>query len=318
MKIIITFLLSFVSILGFSQIPQGIPYQAAARNANGQILANTQVLLRFSIIDSIANGTMVYQETHNLTTNSMGLFSTNIGMGSAVIGTFNTINWGQNFKFLKVELDTSALGNNYIDMGTQQMMSVPYALYAGNYSVNTNNSNSLFNTNHGEISLASDTVLYVGSKKLLEVTLIGGNGGNGGNNATSTGGIGGTGAGIKFLIEVNAGDSLYFKLGANGITGCNGCLPSSCWYNSNGGNGTDGTETMFSINLPFLSGYTIKLNGGTGGTGAYSFCTQSYYVGNGNNGINGVVEYGNNFNSSGILNFSNNLNGYGANVIIKW
>ena len=131
MKTFLTILLSIIFFSGFSQIPQGIPYQAAARNATGQILANTQVLLRFSIIDSIANGTMVYQETHNLTTNSMGLFSTNIGMGSAVIGTFNTINWGQNFKFLKVELDTSALGNNYIDMGTQQMMSVPYALFSG-------------------------------------------------------------------------------------------------------------------------------------------------------------------------------------------
>ena len=138
MKIIITFLLSFVFILGFSQIPQGIPYQAAARNASGQILANTPVLIRFSIIDSVANGTMVYQETHNLVTNSMGLFSTNIGMGSVVIGTFNTIYWGQNFKFLKVELDTSAQGNNYIDMGTQQMMSVPYALYAGTITNGTN------------------------------------------------------------------------------------------------------------------------------------------------------------------------------------
>jgi hypothetical protein len=143
----------FLSLWVTAQVPQGIPYQAAARNATGQILANTQVLLRFSIIDSIANGTMVYQETHNLTTNSMGLFSTNIGMGSAVIGTFNTINWGQNFKFLKVELDTSALGNNYIDMGTQQMMSVPYALYAGTITNGTNGVDTFYvgNNNFGNV-----------------------------------------------------------------------------------------------------------------------------------------------------------------------
>ncbi|MBK8586840.1 MAG: DUF1566 domain-containing protein [Bacteroidetes bacterium] len=36
---------------------------------------------------------------------------------------------------MKVELDTTASGNNYADLGTQQMMSVPYALYALNAPV---------------------------------------------------------------------------------------------------------------------------------------------------------------------------------------
>jgi hypothetical protein len=61
-------------------------------------------------------------------------------MGIASTGIFSSINWGQNYKFLKVELDTTATGNSYIDLGTQQMMSVPYALYAG--SVNPDNSSS--------------------------------------------------------------------------------------------------------------------------------------------------------------------------------
>ncbi|MBK8586841.1 MAG: hypothetical protein IPN88_16010 [Bacteroidetes bacterium] len=51
-------------------------------------------------------------------------------MGTVVTGIFASINWGQNSKFLKVELDTTASGSNYIDLGTQQMLSVPYSLYS--------------------------------------------------------------------------------------------------------------------------------------------------------------------------------------------
>ena len=130
-----------------AQVPQGIPYQAVTRNAQGQPLASTNVKVRFSILDSIFTGTAIYVETHSLTTSSLGLFTANVGTGTASSGLFNNINWGQNFKFLKVELDTTATGNSYIVLGTQQMMSVPYALYAG--SVNNVNSNSSGNSQIG-------------------------------------------------------------------------------------------------------------------------------------------------------------------------
>jgi hypothetical protein len=132
--------LALLTLLGlitntYAQVPQGIPYQAIARNGQGQPLANTNVKVRFSILDSTATGTAVYIESHNTTTSALGLFTANVGMGNASTGTFSAINWGQNYKFLKVELDTTATGNSYIDLGTQQMMSVPYALYAGKLSL---------------------------------------------------------------------------------------------------------------------------------------------------------------------------------------
>ena len=147
-------LVTFLSIhTVFAQVPQGIPYQAAARSANGQPLVNTNVLVRFSIIDSSATGNLIFQETHAVSTNSLGLFNVNIGMGNPTQGTFTGINWGQNFKFLKVEIDTSALGANYVDMGTQQMMSVPYAMFSGaSNSVQSNggsNSSTLIYTTNG-------------------------------------------------------------------------------------------------------------------------------------------------------------------------
>lgn len=120
-----------VSHLSFAQAPQGIPYQAIARSSSGSILASQTIRVRFTIRDSVATGAVVYQETFTPTTTALGLFNVNVGTGSVVSGTFGSINWGHNAKFMQVELDPTG-GTSYTDMGTTQMMSVPYALHAGN------------------------------------------------------------------------------------------------------------------------------------------------------------------------------------------
>ena len=130
LKVGILFCLLTSSFLLLAQAPQGIPYQAIARNASGQAIANTAVKVRFSIRDSIATGAIKYQETHTPTTSALGLFSVNVGMGTAASGTFSGINWGKNSKFLQVELNTTG-GTTFTDLGTTQMMSVPYAMFAG-------------------------------------------------------------------------------------------------------------------------------------------------------------------------------------------
>ena len=129
-KKIYLILITFIFIIAAkAQGPQGIPYEAAARNANGNILINTPISIRFSIHDSVANGNISYQETHNTTTNSTGMFRVNIGFGNPVFGSLNSINWANYYEFLQVELDVTG-GSNYVNMGTQQIMSVPYALFA--------------------------------------------------------------------------------------------------------------------------------------------------------------------------------------------
>jgi hypothetical protein len=128
--LLLFFCLLTSDFLLLAQAPQGIPYQAIARNASGVAIANTAVKVRFSIRDSTATGPVKYQETHTPTTSALGLFSVNLGMGTVVSGTFSGINWGKNAKFLQVELDPAG-GTNYTDLGTTQMMSVPYALQAG-------------------------------------------------------------------------------------------------------------------------------------------------------------------------------------------
>ncbi len=114
-----------------AQAPQAIPFQATARNANGVLLPNKTVSLRFTIHDATTYGTTVYQETQSVITNAQGLFLTNIGQGNVVSGvSLATINWSVNSKFIQIEMDTTNTGKVYRDIGTQQMLSVPYALSA--------------------------------------------------------------------------------------------------------------------------------------------------------------------------------------------
>jgi hypothetical protein len=126
---ILTVLAFLLSIFAMAQAPQGIPYQAMARNSSGTILASATISVRFTVRDSIATGAIKYRETFSVTTTSQGMFNVNVGQGTLVSGTFAGINWGTNAKFMQVEMDPSG-GSSYVDMGTQQMMSVPYAKYA--------------------------------------------------------------------------------------------------------------------------------------------------------------------------------------------
>ncbi len=112
----------------YAQSPQGMNYQAVVRNAAGQpVAANTPVKFRFTIHDLTVNGTAVYSETLNDTTNQFGLV--NVVIGSS--GNLAAVNWGNGSKFLQVETEVNNAGT-FTDMGTTQLMSVPYALYAAN------------------------------------------------------------------------------------------------------------------------------------------------------------------------------------------
>jgi hypothetical protein len=136
MKKIIIILLFVYSTVLFSQahqvaqIPQGITYQAIALNSVGNQLINTNISLKISIIDNTADGSVLYEESHSKTTNNKGLYSLVIGQGTIIKGTFASIDWGKNSKYLKVEMDVTG-GTNYTVVGNTQMLSVPYALYSG-------------------------------------------------------------------------------------------------------------------------------------------------------------------------------------------
>jgi hypothetical protein len=113
----------------FAQVPENINYQAVLRNNNGELVKNQNVTIQVSIIDVSSTGTVIYQEQHSKTTDNFGQVNLAIGNGVADFGTFATINWGVSEKFLKIEVNT---GTGFVNMGTTQFVSVPYALFAKN------------------------------------------------------------------------------------------------------------------------------------------------------------------------------------------
>jgi uncharacterized protein (TIGR02145 family) len=110
-----------------AQAPQKMSYQSVIRNSSNVLLANTQVGIRISVLQGSAAGTAVYVETQTATTNGNGLMSLQIGTGIATTGTFAGINWATGPYFIKTETDPSG-GTNYSITGTQEILSVPYAL----------------------------------------------------------------------------------------------------------------------------------------------------------------------------------------------
>ena len=110
-------------------VPDGINYQAIARNAAGGVFVNQAVGVRITIIAGGVTGTAQYTETHTATTNNFGLFSLKIGGGTPVTGNFNDITWNTTNQFVKIEIDPTG-GTSYTNIGTNELLSVPYALYA--------------------------------------------------------------------------------------------------------------------------------------------------------------------------------------------
>jgi hypothetical protein len=92
-------------------------------------------MVRLSIREGSAAGTVLYKETRTIITNNFGLFNVAIGSPGAdnTTGTVGAIDWGSAAKFIQVEIDPDG-GSNFINMGAAQLLSVPYALYAGRSS----------------------------------------------------------------------------------------------------------------------------------------------------------------------------------------
>ena len=115
--------------VAMAQAPEKFTYQAVVRNASNSLVANAPVGVRVSILQGGVNGTLVYMETQTGVTNANGLITLQIGGGNVQQGAFADIDWANGSYFLKTETDPNG-GSNYSITTTQQMLSVPYALYA--------------------------------------------------------------------------------------------------------------------------------------------------------------------------------------------
>ena len=125
-----------------AQAPQGFNYQATVRNSSGDLIVNTNVYFKFNVIQGSQTAVPIFTETHYVPTDDLGQVNLVIGQGTATTGVFSELDWSLGSYYLGIELSING-ANNYVAMGTTQLLSVPYALYAQNSGNSTTTTSNL-------------------------------------------------------------------------------------------------------------------------------------------------------------------------------
>ena len=107
--------------------PEGIIYQAEARQADGKLLTNKELEVKIEILEDSPDGTPVWEGNYVVYTDKYGLFTLMIGETSSSTYNFEDIDWENHAHFLKVHLYD---GKTWLNLGTTQFLSVPYAMHA--------------------------------------------------------------------------------------------------------------------------------------------------------------------------------------------
>jgi len=247
------FIFLCLPFIGFTQtVPQGINYQAVARDANGDVLMNQNLTIQFSVISDITTSAVSWQETHTVTTNDYGLYTAIIGQGTATsVGSsasFDVIDWGASNHLLKVEVD---YGGGLIDMGTTAFMSVPYSLYSANPG--PQGVAGLDGTNGTTGAAGSDgadgtngTNGAVGAQGLQGIAGSDGANGNHGTNGTNgaDGAVGAQGIqGVVGTIGNTGSQGTTGNTGSQGTTGNTGAQGATGQQGIQGIAGTNGVDS---------------------------------------------------------------------------
>jgi hypothetical protein len=116
-------------------------YQAVVKDASSGLVTSQEIGMQMSILQG-AEGTAVYVETHQPTTNSNGLVSIAVGTGAPTSGSFRDIDWSKGPYFLQTEIDPAG-GTSYTISGKSEMKSLPYAFHATTATTATTAENGL-------------------------------------------------------------------------------------------------------------------------------------------------------------------------------
>ncbi|MES2619441.1 MAG: hypothetical protein V4615_01210, partial [Bacteroidota bacterium] len=236
--------LVFMSFLLMAQPPQKMNYQTIVRNAEGQSMANRAVVFRFTIHDGAVSGPVVFREVQAAKTNPLGLVNLHIGESSRL----EEVNWGIGAKYLQVEIDMEGKGV-FADMGTADLLSVPYALYArqaGSVDDNAGSGSRAAGGNGGSTTPAlvwdcATRTLSLGTQTVRIVNCDGSFGSTGATGARgATGPTGPTGAnGLNGVTGATGATGPTGVMGTAGATGATGPTGPS---GSNGAKGMDGQK----------------------------------------------------------------------------
>ena len=89
-------------------MPEGIHYQAIARDIKGNILSKSRIAIQIEILKG---ENIEFAELHHITTDKFGQFDLTIGQGQTLNGNFKTISWEKGNKWLQLAIDVNETGN---------------------------------------------------------------------------------------------------------------------------------------------------------------------------------------------------------------
>ena len=135
MKHIFSIFLLLAAIICEAQAPQTFSYQTVIRDMNWQPRVNETINISVSISEDSPDNFPVYREEHfSITTNNIGLVSLAVGGGQPMPSSnFEMIDWGNHTHFLTIgiaEISSNTSETDYLIVGSTQLRSVPYALFA--------------------------------------------------------------------------------------------------------------------------------------------------------------------------------------------
>lgn len=139
-RIITSIAVCFIITSLFAQSPNSFSYQAIIRNNDNQLITEQTIGMQISIMQGTIYEAAVYVETQSPTSDINGLISIEIGNGEVMSGDFDAIDWSNGPCFIKVETDPNG-GDSYAITTTNQLLSVPFAMYANDFSGDMQNQN---------------------------------------------------------------------------------------------------------------------------------------------------------------------------------
>jgi len=282
-NLLIAFVLILTSTMSLqAQTPQGFNYQATVRNADGALIVNENVNFRFNVQQGSATSDAVFTETHLVSTDGLGQINLTIGDGTAVTGDFSQINWSLGSYFLGIELNTGA---RYVAMGTTQLLSVPFALYAENSGAEASDLQGVLDT-------GATANLVVSEENLsgIELSTTGGVTENNDYTGISSSINGTNGRNIAVSGESN-GINLHRNYGFRGIasnaevtnTGVQGIADSAIGTNfavwgiaKNAVDGKDNRGVMGHAYTPTPTGNNYGVSGWVGGSEVVNIALGGY------------------------------------------
>lgn len=125
----------------YAQVPQQFNYQGIARDAKGNPISKQRLSVKLSVLPTADASQAEYEEVQSVTTNDFGLYTLQIGNGEALFGEMKNVKWETGNKYIRVAIDPKG-GSDYVDLGTTQLLSVPYAIYADRAGSAKNGSNT--------------------------------------------------------------------------------------------------------------------------------------------------------------------------------